>query len=173
MVPPPPAFTTGAWSWGGGGAVQAIEKLAGVVLPAVTATVCGLASLTLQLDGIGLSSTEWYATLRPLNVTPPLAATDWVGPAATVTVYASGSRSEPEVLVVTLRAPVVAAQVTENAVGTVWPAMTDTVCVSPPFTVQLAATPDRTTGSLPADRLMNVTPSLLLVGIDWLLPAST
>ena len=70
----PPAFTTGGWSCGG--AVQEIEKLAGVVLPAVTATVCGLAPLTLQLDGIGLSPTEWFPTLRPSNVTVPLAATD-------------------------------------------------------------------------------------------------
>src|SRR5437879_4451142 len=69
-----PAFTTGGWSCGG--AVQEIEKLTGVVLPAVTATACGLVPLTLQFDGIGLSPTEWFATLRPLNVTEPLAATD-------------------------------------------------------------------------------------------------
>ena len=72
-------------------AVQLIVKLAGVVLFAVIETVCGLAPLTLQLVGIGLRLTECVATLRLLNVTLPLAPTDWLlAPASTLTVYPDG-----------------------------------------------------------------------------------
>jgi hypothetical protein len=67
-------------------AVQLIVKFAGAVVPAVTETVWGLAPDTLQFDGIGLSPTEWLPTLRPSNVTEPLAPTDLLGRLSTVTV---------------------------------------------------------------------------------------
>src|SRR5207253_8862191 len=97
-------------------AVQLIVKVACAVLFAAIETVCGLAPLTLQLDGIGLKLTECVATLRLLNVTLPVAPTDWLlAPASTVTVYPEGGFG-PLVVVLTVRLPLGgAAQVTANA----------------------------------------------------------
>ncbi len=49
------------------------------------------------------------------------------------------------VLVLTVRFPVVAAQLIANVVLVVPPEGTVTVCVLPPLTVQFAATPESTT----------------------------
>src|SRR4029077_2015185 len=153
-------------------AVQVIVNVAGVVWFAVTETVCGLGPLTVQLDGIGLSPTEWLPTLRLLNVTLLLAPTCWLEPASTVTVYPDGGFG-PLVAVVTVRHPVEgAAHVTVNAVDPPLPATTFTVRGFAPLTVQFAATPERATLGLPAGRLVKVTLPLV-VAIGWLAPWST
>ena len=68
-------------------------------------------------------------------------------------------------LVVTVRLPVVATQLTEKAAVAVPPDGTVTVCVFPPVTVQLVAAPESTTLWLPASKFVNVTPVLLFVAI--------
>ena len=74
-------------------------------------------------------------------------------PPSTVTVYPLASRFEPVVLVVTVRLPVVAAQLTANDAVTVPPEGTVTVREVPPLTVQLGATPAIATVWLAAAKL--------------------
>src|SRR5438067_2389557 len=78
---------------------------------------------------------------------------------------------EPLVLVVTVRLPVGAVQLTENDVDAVPPAGTLTVRDGPPLTEQLLATPDSTTVWLAAESPVNVT--LPFVPIDLLAFPST
>src|SRR2546421_10846883 len=81
----------------------------------------------------------------------------WGEPPSTVTVYPSGSRSEPVVLVDTVRVPGGATHLTENEVVAVPPEGTVTVWELPPLTVQFPATPESPTVWLPAARLGEVT----------------
>ena len=59
--------------------------------------------------------------------------------------------------VVTLRLPAVGAQLMEKSVRVVLPAVTETVRVLPPLTVQLDATPLNATEWLPAESPLKVT----------------
>ncbi len=74
-------------------------------------------------------------------------------------------------LVDTVRLPVVAEQLTANVVLPVPPEGTFTVCVLPPLTVQLLATPESTTLWLPVASPLNVT--LPFVATAWFAPPST
>ena len=73
-------------------------------------------------------------------------------PPSSVTVYPSGSRLEPVVLVDTVRVPGGATHLTENEVVAVPPEGTVTVWELPPLTVQFPATPESLTVWLPAAR---------------------
>src|SRR5205823_2073771 len=78
---------------------------------------------------------------------------------STLTVYPSGSRLAPVVVVVTFSVPVVGPlQFTWNATEVLPPAGTFAVCEVPPLTVQFAATPESVTLWLPEERSAN----------DWL-----
>ena len=77
----------------------------------------------------------------------PLVAIDLLFVPSTATVYPSGSRFAPVVVVVTSSVPVVttAAQLTWKVTAVLPPAGTFAVCEVPPLTVQFAATPDSVT----------------------------
>src|SRR5207253_586850 len=131
-LPPPPV------------AAQLTEKVVVVVPPDGTVTVRGFAPLTLQFDATPDSASAW-AHAGPVNVTLAFVAIGWlIEPPSTVTVYPSGSRSEPVVLAVTVRLPVCgggAAQLTAKLAVAVPPEGTVAVCGLAPLTEQFAATP--------------------------------
>ena len=84
-----------------------------------------------------------------MKETLPFVAIGWLAaPPSTVTVYPSGSRFEPLVLVLTVRLPVCgggAVQLTAKLAVAVPPEGTVTVCGLAPLTEQFAATPDSAT----------------------------
>jgi hypothetical protein len=141
--------------------------------PAGTDAVCEVLPAW-QLLASPDSVTVWLPEDRLLKVTLPLSPMDWDPPPSTLTVYPSGSRSEPLVLVETVREPVVgggAWQVTANDAELEPPAGTSALCELPPLTEQFDATPLSATVWLPAERLEKVT--LPLSPIDRELPPST
>src|SRR4051812_5035101 len=77
------------------------------VAPAVTVTVCGFAPSAAQLAASPEIPTLWLPAASALNVTLPLTATAWPVPPSTATRKPSGSMSEPDVVVVAVRSPVV------------------------------------------------------------------
>jgi hypothetical protein len=151
-------------------AEQVTEKAAVVVPPAGTVTVWEVPPLTVQLLGTPLRVTVWLAALSPGTVTLLLMPIAWAVPPSMANVYPVGG-FEPVVLVVTVRLPVVAEQVTEKAAVAVPPAGTVTVWDVPPLTVQLLGTPLKVTVWLPAPSPEMMT--LLLMPMAWAVPPST
>src|SRR5947209_9863452 len=89
----------------------------------------------------------------------------WLVLPSTVTVYPSGSRLEPPVLVVTVRFPVVAEQLMKTAVVAPPPLATLAVCGLALVMLLSAATPEPATLWLPAGSAVMVLPVLLFVAI--------
>src|SRR5256885_2157332 len=123
-----------------------------------TETACGLRPPTRQLDAIAPSPPERLPTLSLLKSSPSFAPAGSLG----VWVFAGRARVVGGTGV----------KVPEKVFGALRPAVTSAVGESPPVTLQLDATPESTTGWLPAGRPEKVTP-LLLVAIDWLIVSST
>jgi len=127
--------------------VQLTENVVVAVLPEGTLTVRDVPPLTVQFAATPEIATVWLPAAKFVNVMPVLLliAIGWPGPPSTATVYPSGSRLEPVVLVVTVRLPGGVTQLTEKVVVAVPPEGTVTVCVLPPLTVQFEATLESTT----------------------------
>jgi len=84
-----------------------IENAAPAVPPIGTVTSCGFPVVTEQLPATSESVTTAAPGGTSVNSTLPLVAIDWLSSrTSTVTLYPSGSRSEPIVDVVTPRLPV-------------------------------------------------------------------
>src|SRR5437764_12111607 len=75
------------------------------VPPPGTLTVWGFAPLTVQFAARPESWTVWFPAASPVNGTLPLSAMGWFWIPSTVTVYPSGSKSEPVVVVVAVKSP--------------------------------------------------------------------
>src|SRR5258705_433973 len=90
------------------GAVTQLTETAVVACPpGGTLTVRGVPPLTVQFEATPEMATVWLPPARFENVTPVLLliAIGWPDPPSTATVYPSGSRLDPVVLVVTVQLP--------------------------------------------------------------------
>src|SRR5207237_2250550 len=90
----------------GGGATQVIAKVACAVAPDGTVTVSGSGPLTAQFAATPLKDSEWSPAETLLSVIFALMPIRLLVPPSSVTVYPSGSRFAPVVLVVIVRLPV-------------------------------------------------------------------
>ena len=86
-------------------AEQLTVNAAVAVPPEGTETVWELPPLTVQFAATPESVTLWLPAARLVNERLPLIPIAWPGPPSTATVYPSGSRFEPVVLVDTVRLP--------------------------------------------------------------------
>src|SRR5882762_204692 len=164
-----------SWMWpltsAGGGAPQVTVNVVVAAPLAGTVTVCGLASLTLQFAATPDNATG-LAPSGAVTATPPFVAIGWLFVPSIVTVYPSGSRLKPVVLVVTVRLPLpepIGAQLSENVTDVMPPAVTVPLCGFAPL-VQFCAAPERVTECVPVASPVNVT--LPFVATGWLEPST-